>query len=123
MGLFNFGKKDEERPPRNMNTLILVRLLAVGYLCYCYWQIVQAYLEGGEEAPQWWLLLVGFVVLVGGSVWIAIMTFKEWKREQERKREAQDEEDALLEAEKARAEEEDEAPDEEPEEAPDEEEE
>ena len=104
MGLFNFGKKDgEERAPRNMGTVVMIRLLAVGYLCYCFWEILKTYRAGGEEAPQWWMLLISFVVLIGGAVSVAILTYREWKRNKALQQKLQDEEDARYEQEATEA--------------------
>jgi len=91
MGLFN--KKETEQQPRNMNNVIVFRLLAVGYILYMFWEVLQMYLAGGEDAPKLWMLLVAFVVLVGGPVWICIMTYKEWKRSRELAQQQADEED------------------------------
>lgn len=113
MGLFNFGKKkpaEEEQTPRqpgNPTTMVMFRLLAIGYVLWILKDLVQAYLAGGEEAPSLWLLLGSIAVLGGGCVFIGIMTFRQWKRMKEMEREyreemaRQAEEEERLEAEKA----------------------
>lgn len=96
MALKNLFKKNEEKEARpvNPNTLLGIRALAVGYLIYCLWQIVKMFIEGGEEAPSIWLLLLAIVVLGGGAVWIAVMTILKLKQLREEERARLDEEDA-----------------------------
>lgn len=96
MALKDLFKKNEEKEERpvNPNALLGIRALAVGYLIYCLWQIVKMYMEGGEEAPSVWLLILAIVVLGGGAVWIAIMTFLKLKELKEQERARLDEEDA-----------------------------
>ena len=98
MGIFDLFKKNEEKEQRPVNptTLFGIRALAVGYMLYCLWQIVKMYMEGGEEAPSIWLLLLGIVVLGGGAVWIAVMTFLKLKQLKEEERARLDAEDAEL---------------------------
>lgn len=96
MALKDLFKKNEEKEERpvNPNALLGIRALAVGYLIYCLWQIVKMYMEGGEEAPSVWLLILAIVVLGGGAIWIAIMTFLKLRQLKEEERARLDEEDA-----------------------------
>lgn len=91
-----FKKNEEEKRPVNPTMQMGVRLLAVGYCLYCLWQIIQMFMEGGEEAPSIWLLLVAILVLGGGSVWIAVTTILMYKKLKEEERARLDEEDAEL---------------------------
>ena len=104
-----FRKKEKEERPINMTTLIMVRLLAVGYCLYCLWQIIQMYIAGGEEAPSIWLLLLGILVLGGGSVFVAIVTVRKVLQMKAAERELLDAEDAELARLAAEAEEDSEA--------------
>ena len=104
-----FRKKDKEERPINMTTLIMVRLLAVGYCLYCLWQIIQMYIAGGEEAPSIWMLLLGILVLGGGSVFVAIVTVRKVLQMKAAERELLDAEDAELARLAAEAEEDSEA--------------
>ncbi len=101
MALKDLFKKNEEKEQRPVNptTLFGIRALAVGYLIYCLWQIIKMYMEGGEGAPSIWLLLLAIVVLGGGAVWIAIITFLKLRQLKEEERARLDAEDALLEQE------------------------
>lgn len=120
MGLFNFGKKNQEeqgeqkemQQPANPSTMILFRALAVGYVLWMLKGLVEAYIAGGEDAPSLGLLLGAIAVLGGGCVWVGIMSYKQWKRMKEEQRlyneemARQAEEEERLEAEKKALEEE-----------------
>ena len=119
MGLFNFGKKNaqqeepqEQRQPGNPTTMLMFRVLAVGYVLWMLKDLVVAYFSGAEDRPSLGLLIGAILVLGGGCVWIGWMTYKQWKlmKEAERKYNEemarQAEEEARLEAERAALEEE-----------------
>ena len=103
-----FRKKEKEERPVNVTTMVAVRLLAVGYCLYCLWQIVRMYIAGGEGAPSIWLLLLGIVVLGGGSVFVAIATVRSVIRMRAAERERLDAEDEELARQAAMANEEEE---------------
>ena len=96
MGLF---KKNDDKPV-NPNNAMLIRMLAVGYLLYTVYNMIQLYIKGGEDAPSLGLLLVTVALFVGGSVWIGILSFKQWKQMRQARQEAYEEE-ARLEEERA----------------------
>lgn len=107
-----FTKKEKEKKPVNPTTLFGVRVLAVAYLGYSLWQIIQMYIEGGEQAPSLLLLILAIVVLGGGAVFIAVATILKLKQllDEDRARlDAEDEELARLAALEAAEETEDEA--------------
>jgi len=60
-------------------TTVFIRVIAAGFVLYSLWEIVSAFLKGGEDAPSLTLLLIAIVVLGGGGVFIALMAWKEWK--------------------------------------------
>ncbi len=92
MGLFN--KEQQEQQPANPSFMLMIRALAVGYLGYCLWQIIQLYRAGGEEAPSMPVLIGAIVVLGGGAVWVAVTSFRQWRRAQAAQTAALDAEDA-----------------------------
>ena len=89
MGLFNFGKKKEEteeqgpQNPGNPTTMILFRVLAIGYVIWILKDLVQAYIAGGEEAPSLPMLLGAIAVLGAGCVIVGVMSYQQWKRMKE----------------------------------------
>jgi len=82
--LFNKEEKEEKeaQQPANPSFMLMIRLLAVGYLGYCLWEIIQSYMAGGEDAPSVPLLIGAIVVLGGGAVWVAVTSFLQWRRAQ-----------------------------------------
>lgn len=104
MGLFNREKKEEQ--PVNPNFMLMIRVLAVGYLGYCLLELIKLYRAGGADAPSLPLLIGAIVVLGGGAVWIAVTSFLQWRKIQEEQSAALDAEDAAAEATKEDSEEE-----------------
>lgn len=82
MGFFNkrSESENENRTPRNPNNLVMFRVLAIGYLFYLCVSIVKLYLAGGPDAPSLTALVLGVVFLGGGALFLAILSYKEWKR-------------------------------------------
>ena len=87
MGLFNFGKKNpqeeeaqEQRAPGNPTTMVMFRILAIGYVLWMLKDVIKAYFEGGPEAPNGLFVLGATVLLGAGCVWIGIMTYRQWKQ-------------------------------------------
>lgn len=78
-----FSKKPEteaeKQPPRNPNNTVAFRLLAIGYISYLCFNIVKLYMDGGPEAPSVTALILGVLFLGGGAVFLAVLTYKEWK--------------------------------------------
>lgn len=82
MGLFkkNEEENQEQARPANPNNMVLIRVLAVGYLMYTLYQMVTAYISGSEDAPSLGLLIAAIVIFVGGSVWIGVISVKQYKQ-------------------------------------------
>ena len=78
-----FSKKSEsedvKKPPRNPSNVIMFRLLAIGYVGYLLANMIKLYTEGGPEAPSLTVLIVGIVVLGGGCLYLAFISYREWK--------------------------------------------
>ena len=113
MGLFNKkkqeGTEEEEAPQRKVNpsTMLMVRLVAVGYILWTLKDLITMYIEGAEGAPKLWVLILTIVLFLAGCAWIMWMTIKQYKQlkaEQEAEAAAAAEAEAALEA--AQAEEE-----------------
>ena len=90
MGFFNFGKKnqseEQQSQPGNPTTMLMFRVLAIGYVLWMLKDLVVAYIAGGEEAPSLAVLIGAIVVLGGGCVWIGWMSYKQWKQMKEAQR-------------------------------------
>lgn len=81
MGFFNKKETNEQNStPRNPSNLVAFRLLAIGYVSYLCVNMVKLYIEGGPEAPSLTTLILGLAVLGGGVIFLALLSFREWKK-------------------------------------------
>ena len=80
MGFFNKQSSEENSAPRNPSNIVMFRLLAVAYVGYLCIQMVKTYTEGGSDAPSLPMLIGGLLLLGGGAAILAILTFKEYKK-------------------------------------------
>ena len=80
MGFFNKNNSEENSTPRNPSSVVPFRVLAIGYVGYLCIQMVQTYTKGGPDAPSLGLLIGGIAVLGGGALFLAYLTYKEYKR-------------------------------------------
>ena len=81
MGFFNKPQNtDENTPPRNPNNLAMFRILAIGYVSYLCFNMVKLYLTGSPDAPSLSTLIIGLVVLGGGVIFLAIISYQDWTR-------------------------------------------
>lgn len=85
MGLFKkaSASEEEKQVPRNPNNTVAFRVLAIGYILYMCFNIVKLYKEGGPDAPSLTALILGVGLLGGGAIFLAIISYKEWKRGKE----------------------------------------
>ena len=58
---------------------LMFRVLAIGVVLYWLYGIVRDYLAGGPEAPSLTLLIIAIAVMGGGSVLLAVISWKLWK--------------------------------------------
>lgn len=80
MGFFNKNQDAEEnKTPRNPGNLAMFRILAIGYVGYLCVNMVKLYIEGGPDAPSLTTLILGLVVLGGGVLFLAFVSYREWK--------------------------------------------
>lgn len=91
---------EEIAPARNPDNAFIFRMLAVAYVLYLVWDIVRAYLEGGEGAPALWAVCLIAVLLGGGAICLGVISYKQWKKAKAQQvAEAEAEAEALLEEE------------------------
>lgn len=81
MGFFSKNKESEDvkATPRNPSNVVAFRVLAIGYICYMIFNMVKLYTEGGPDAPSLPLLLGGSALLGAGVIFLAVITYREWK--------------------------------------------
>ena len=103
MGLFNKKKQEgaeETRRPVNPTNMVLIRLLAVGYVLWILKDLIVGYVQKDPNAPKLWVLIlitVGFLVGCGWILWMTLKQFKQLKAEQAAEAEALAAEEAALE--------------------------
>jgi len=79
MGFFSKKTDEENTTPRNPSNVVMFRVLAVGYVAYLCIQMIQTYTAGGPDAPSLPMLIGGVVLLGGGALFLAFLTYKEYK--------------------------------------------
>lgn len=61
------------------------RIVAIGAILYFLADLLLAYFKGGPDAPSLTLILAATVILGGGAVLVAVLTWKAWKKDTESK--------------------------------------
>jgi len=64
-----------------LDMALMLRLLVAGYLLYLLYKVVSGYVAGGADAPSLLVLLIAIVILGGGAVTIALLSYFAWKKE------------------------------------------
>ena len=90
----NCSKKDF-RKVRSANSAMMFRILCICAVLYWLGELVVAYFKGGPDAPSLTLLIVAAIVLGGGAILVAFLTWKAWKVEKEAAEIVEDEECGL----------------------------
>ena len=80
MAFFTKKTEEENTPPRNPSNVVMFRVLAIGYVAYLCVQMVKSYTAGGPDAPSLAMLIGGVAVLGAGAIFLALLTYKEYKR-------------------------------------------
>ncbi|MGN0979154.1 MAG: hypothetical protein ACI4PT_02380 [Candidatus Avoscillospira sp.] len=75
------GQSSNNRRARNPNGVMGFRMAAIFVVLYMLYQVVRDYIKGGPDAPSVFLLILAIVVLGGGSIGLAITSYKLWKDE------------------------------------------
>ena len=88
MGKFSniFGNKTDDGQSSgqgNPNAALPLRLLAIGYLVYLIYQMVQSYAAGGADAPSGAGFWIGVIALSLGTLLIAVLTYRQWRQQKE----------------------------------------
>ena len=73
---------------RSPETALMIRLAGAGIAVYWYYEILQMYFKGGEDAPSVPLLILAGIVMVGGASAIGIGAYRLYKQEKARLEEA-----------------------------------
>jgi len=72
-------KRTDFRKLNDAKRALTCRMLGVGLVLYWLFKIVRDYFVGGPDAPDLKLLIIGIVVLGGGSLLVGLISWKAWK--------------------------------------------
>ena len=75
-------KRKDFRRTRNAGGAMIFRVLAILMVLYWLGGIVAAYIKGGPDAPSLGILITAVIVMGGGAVLVAVLTWKVWKQDQ-----------------------------------------
>ena len=93
------AETEKPSPARNPDNVFMFRMVAVAYVLYTVWKTIKLYLAGGEDAPRLWMLCLSTVLLGGGAIVLAVISFRSWKKiKLQQQEEAEAEAEAELEA-------------------------
>ena len=67
---------EKPSPARNPDNVFMFRMVAVAYVLYTVWKTIKLYLAGGEDAPRLWMLCLSTVLLGGGAIVLAVISFR-----------------------------------------------
>ena len=73
-------KREDFRRASEANRVFGIRMIASAFVFYLLWGIVQNYIQGGPDAPSLTLLIVSIVLLGGGAAFVAVTSYRTWKR-------------------------------------------
>ena len=85
----------QEKPKvKNPNAMLGLEGLAIFMVLYMYHQLLRDYFSGMEDGPSLTVVIVGGIILVGGSIFVGIQAIRLYRQTKQREKE----EKAALEA-------------------------
>ncbi len=60
--------------------MLFLHGIVILVVLYMLWQVVSAYLEGGEGAPSLAVVIIGSLLLLGGCIFVGIMALRLYKQ-------------------------------------------
>ena len=100
-------KHEDFRRAGNASRALIFHLMGAGLVLYWLYQIIRDFVKGGPEAPSVGLLIVAILILGGGSIAVALLSYRNYKMDKAAA-EMTEEEVAQMEALRAEDEEQDE---------------
>lgn len=95
--------KEIIRRANNGSKVLMLRLVALAFVLYMLINVIVAYFQGGTDAPSIVEVLVGIVVLGGGSIAVGLFSYRTYLKEKKAADEARAELRALEAEEQAEA--------------------
>ncbi len=72
---------------KNPTAMLFMCGIVILAVLYMLWQVVSAYLQGGEGAPSLAVVIIGAVLLVGGCIFIGFLALRLYKQSKEEAKE------------------------------------
>lgn len=72
---------------KNPTAMLFMCGIVILAVLYMLWQVVSAFLQGGEGAPSLAVVIIGAVLLVGGCIFIGFLAFRLYKQSKEEAKE------------------------------------
>ncbi len=82
---------DEKRVVKNPTAMLVLHGVVIAVVVYMFYQVVQSYIAGGEDAPSLATVIVGGVILLAGCVLVAYMAVRIYLQEKRRRKEEREE--------------------------------
>lgn len=95
--------KEIIRRANNGSRVFILRLVALAFVLYMLINVIVAYFQGGADAPSIVEVVVGIVVLGGGSIAVGLFSYRTYLKEKKAADEARAELRALEAEEQAEA--------------------
>lgn len=73
-------EKQEQNVLKNPMGLVCLHTVAIGYALYMFYSLLRRYLAGGPEAPNLATMIVGGIILLGGSVAVGWLTWRLYRK-------------------------------------------
>ncbi len=70
--------------------MAVMTAVIIGCVAYYYWQIISAYIAGGEGAPTLSTLIFGGIILAAGCIYVVSCAVRIYIQERKRRKEAEE---------------------------------
>ena len=78
----------QEKPKvKNPNAMLGLEGLAIFMVLYMYYQLLRDYFSGMEDGPSLTVVIVGGIILVGGSIFVGIRAIRLYRQTKQREKE------------------------------------
>lgn len=69
-------EKNDRPKVKNPIAMVCLHIIVIGYAVYMFYTILQSYLAGGAKAPGLGTVILGGILLLGGSAVVAFFSIR-----------------------------------------------